>query len=239
MAGTVTSGAPTKARIAGFLYLIVVIASVFALMMTQSLISRDAAATATNIQANEQLFRIAFVANLIAAAAYVGVVAILYEVMKPAGRTLSIFAAFFGLTGCAVSGATMLHTITTMVYLGDTAYLAAFSQEQLQAMARLSLRYSAIGNSLALTFFGCYCLSLAFLVFRSTFLPRILGALLAIAGVCWLTNSLTAFVAPQLAGMVGMPTLAAAGLGEGLFCLWIMFMGVNGGKWEEQAARES
>lgn len=225
-----------EARIAGFLYMIVIVASVFALYCTSNLIvSGDAAATAANIMASEQVFRLGFAANLAACAAYVAVVAILYAVMKPAGRTLSIVAAFFGLAGCAISGAVMLNQLTVLVFLGDANYLAAFDTAQLQALARVSLRLGGLGNSLSLFFFGFYCLSLACLAFRATFLPSILGALLAVAGLGWLTNSLVTFLAPSLAGAVAPFTLAAGGLGEGLFALWLLLMGVNDAKWHEQA----
>lgn len=235
MANPAQTSPATTARIAGFLYMIVIAASVFSLISTQSLIVRgDAAETAARIMASEQAFRLAFAANLVACLAYVAVVAILYEVMKPAGRTLSIVAAFFGLAGCAVSGATMLNQLAVLVFLGDANYLGAFETAQLQALARISLRLGGLGNSLSLAFFGCYCLTLATLVVRSTFLPRILGALLAIAGLGWLANAFVTFLAPQVTG-VSM-TMAAGGLGEGLFTLWLLAMGVNTEKWRAQAA---
>lgn len=225
----------TRARIAGAVYMLVIVASVFALYSSQSLIVRgDAAATAARIMASEQAFRIAFASNLVACLAYVAVVAILYEVMRPAGRTLSIVAAFFGLVGCAVSGATMLNQLAALAFLGDASYLAAFETAQLQALARVSLRLGGLGNSLSLAFFGCYCLSLAALVVRATFLPRFLAALLAIAGLGWITNAFVTFLAPQVSGVSAM-TMAAGGLGEGLFTLWLLAMGVNATTWREQA----
>lgn len=225
-----------QARIAGFFYLVVVLTSVFALYCTSNLIVRgDAAATAANILASEQMFRIGFVSNLIACAAYVVVVAMLYVLMKPAGRTLAMVAAFLGLTGCAISGAAMLSQIATLAYLDGASYLGAFQADQLQALSRVQLRLGGLGNSLGLFFFGCYCCSLAWLVFRATFLPRVLGVLLAVAGIGWLTNALVTFLAPSLAGMVSPITMASGGLGEGLFTLWLLVMGVNAAKWRAQA----
>jgi hypothetical protein len=211
-------------------------ASVFALMSTQNLIVRnDAAATASNILASEPLFRLAFVANLLACAAYVAVVAILYALMKPAGRTLSAVAGFMGLAGCAVSGATMLNQLAVLVFLDDANYLAAFSSEQLQALSRVSLRLGGVGNTIALVFFGFYCLLLSSLVFRARFLPRFLGVLPMIAGLGWLTGTMTSLLAPSL-GIAGT-LIPVSGLGEGLFTLWLLAMGVNAAKWREQAAQ--
>jgi hypothetical protein len=222
------------ARAAGLLYLFVIGASVFALMTGRSLIVRDAAATAANVLAAEQTFRLAFVGNLLASVAYLAVVAILYVLLKPAGRTLSAIAAFIGLAGCAVSAAAMLNQLAVLTYLGDAAYLAEFSRQQLQTLARVSLRLGGLGNTLSLVFFGFYCLLLGSLVLRAHFLPRWLGALLGLAGLGWLIGSLGSFVMPSfpLAGAL----IPVSGLGEGLFTLWLLAMGVDAAKWREQQA---
>lgn len=223
-----------QARIAGFLYLIVVATSVFALVTTSALIvSGDAAATAANILASEQVFRLGFAANLIAAVAYVGVIAILYELFKPVNATLSVVAAFLGLAGCAISGASMINTLATLLFLGDATYLAAFETDQLQTLARTSLRLGGLGNSISLVFFGFYCLSLGFLVFGAKFLPRVLGVFLVIAGLGWLIGNFTSFFAPSLSLYSFL--LPVSGLGELAFTLWLLVMGVNPTKWREQA----
>lgn len=223
------------ARVAGLLYMINIATSVFALVTTQRLfVANDAAQTVANILANEQMFRLAYVAIILAGVAYIAVIAILYELLKPAGRTLSAIAAFMGLAGCAIGAATGLNQIGAMVYLGDASYLAAFSQEQLQAMARTSLRLGGIGNTIGLVFFGFYCLLLAALVFRARFVPRWLGVLLLLAGVGWLIGCFTSFLMPSL-GIAGT-LIPISGLGEALFTLWLLVMGVDAAKWREQAA---
>ena len=223
-----------NARIAGFLYLIVVVASVYALITTSSLmVSGDVAATAANVRASEQLFRLAFVATLIACVAYVGVVAMLYELFKPVNATLSLVAAFLGLAGCAVSGAFLLTQLATLAFLGDASYLTAFSPQQLEALARVSLRLGGLGNSISLVFFGSYCLLLGLLVFGARFMPRLLGVFLVIAGIGWLFGNFTSFLAPSLGWDSYL--LPVSGLGEFAFTLWLLVMGVNKAKWREQA----
>jgi hypothetical protein len=224
----------TWARVAGLLYMINIAASVFALVTTRGLIvAGDAAQTAANIAAAEPMFRLAFAAIILAGVVYVAVVAILYGLMKPAGATLSAIAAFMGLAGCAIGASTGLNQIAALMYLGEAAYLAAFSQEQLQALARLSVRASGIGNTIALVFFGFYCLLLATLVFRARFLPRWLGVLLLLAAIGWLIGSFTTFLMPSL-GIAGT-LIPVSGLGEALFTLWLLVMGVNAEKWRAQA----
>jgi hypothetical protein len=82
----------------------------------------------------------------------------------------------------------------------------------------------------SLVFFGCYCVLIGYLILRSTFLPRFLGALMAIAGLGWLT-----FVSPPLANYLSPYHYAAGGVGEGLLTLWLLVAGVNAGRWKEQA----
>ena len=222
------------ARVAGLLYMFNIALSVFALVVTNGLfVPNDAAQTAENILAAEPMFRAAYVAILLANVAYVAVIAILFEVMKPAGATLSTVAAFVGLAGCAVAGATGLGQITALYYLGDASYLAAFSQDQLQALARVTLREAGAGNTVALMFFGFYCLLLASLTFRARFLPRWLGLPLLLAGGGWLTGVIISLLVPSLP-LVSM-LIPVSGLGEVLFTLWILVMGVNAEKWREQA----
>lgn len=209
-------------------------ASVFTLMTMQGLIvANDAAETAANIGAAEPMFRLAYVAIILAGVSYVAVVAILYQLMKPAGSTLSAIAAFMGLAGCAIGASTGLNQIGALTYLGDAAYLGAFNQEQLQAMARVSVRAAGIGNTIGLVFFGFYCLLLAALVFRARFLPRWLGLLLLLAGVGWLAGTFTTFLMPSLG--IAATLIPVSGLGEALFTLWLLVMGVNAAKWCEQA----
>lgn len=225
-----------NARIAGILYLVVVASSVFALSSTTSLIVRgDAAATAANLLKSEQAFRLAFAANLVAAAAYVGVVAILYEVFRPVSRTLSFVAAAFGLAGCAISGAVMVNQLAPLSYLGGDAFLAPLGEAQRQALAYVPLRLIGIGTDVSLVFFGVYCILVGFLVFRSAFLPRLLGTLMLVAGLGWLTGSFATFLAPATGGAISSILLPVSGLCETLFALWLALVSVNAAKWREQA----
>ena len=223
------------ARFAGLLYMINIAAGVFALVAMQGIVvANDAAQTAANILANEIMFRMASAAIILAGVVYVAVIAILYVLMKPASPTLSTIAAFLGLAGCAVGAATGLHQIGALMYLGDNAYLGAFSQEQSHALAFLSIRAATLGNTVALAFFGFYCLTLAALVLRARFLPRWLVLLLLLAGAGWIVGSFASLLKPSL-GIAGA-LLPVSGLGEAIFTLWLLAMGVNAQKWREQAA---
>ena len=214
--------------------MIVAVAGSFALFGGPIIVSGDAAATAANIMAGEQMWRLNFVALLIAGAVYIAVIAILYELFRPGSPTLSIVAAFFGLAGCAISG---MHAfqLAPLFYLGDATYLAAFDTEQLQALAYVPLRLQAVGDNIGAMFFGFYTLLLGCLVLGSSLLPRILGVLLTITGFSWLTRSFANLLALSLADSLSTYLMAAAVFGELAFLLWILVRGVDVERWREQA----
>jgi hypothetical protein len=106
--------------------------------------------------------------------------------------------------------------------------------EVLQAQAYMSLKLQSVGFAVALTFFGCYCLALGYLIFRSGFMPRIIGVLLAVEGVCYQINSFADFLAPGIATQT-LAILMVSGIAEVVLCLWLLIRGLNVAKWQERA----
>jgi hypothetical protein len=226
-----------KARIAGVLYLIIIVAAAFAEVFVRgSLIENgNAAATAANILAHELLYRLGGAADLITFACDAAVALILYELLKPVSGSLSLLAAFFRLMHVAIVGVNTLNHFAALVLLRGAHSLTAFQTDQWQALALVSLRLHAQGYNIALVFFGIHCLLIGYLISRSAFLPRILGALMAIAGLCYLTNSFANFLSPAFAARLYPYILMPAGVAELSLCLWLLVMGVNVPRWNEQA----
>src|SRR5712692_10851679 len=109
-------------------------------------------------------------------------------IWKPVNRRLSLLAVFVILVGCAIQALTILLYLAPLIVLQGGSSLSAFSAEQLQALAFVFLRLNAYAFDIYLVFFGLWCVLIGFLIFRSTFLPRILGVLLAISGLGWMIN---------------------------------------------------
>lgn len=226
-----------KARIAGGLWLIVIAAGVSALLVRSTLIVRgDAAATATNIMASEPLFRLGFAADVIAFSCYMGLTVILNELLKPVSRSISLLAAFFGLAGCVIGAVVLINLLAPMILLDGAPYLSAFESRQLQAMALMSLRLHGQAYDIASVFFGFQCLLIGYLIVRSTFLPRLLGALLAIGGLSYVISAFATFLSPAFGANLFPYIVPAALVGEGSLCLWLIVKGVNLPRWEEQAS---
>ena len=224
------------ARLAGLLYLGVIIGGGFAeLSVRQRLfVANDAAATASNILAHEQLFRRGFAADLVALLCVMPLVMLLYELLKVVNRRIALLAVFFSLVGSAVQAAALLGQFAPLILL-KRGHDLGVSQDLLQAQTYMALQLQSIGYAVALVFFGGTMLARGYLVFRSGFLPKFIGAFLAVEGACYLANSFTNFLAPGLASAV-FAVLMVSGLAEVLLCLWLLLRGVNVARWEEMQA---
>jgi len=222
-----------KARITGVFYLLTILTGIFAqgFVSNRLVVFDDAAATATNILTHTSLFQLGFTVYLIEMACDIAMTILFYELLKPAGRSVSLLAASLGLSGCIIKTFSRVFFIAPLFVLGGKPYLSVFNPKQLQALALLFLRVNDQGAAIALAFFGFYATLIGYLILKSTFLPRILGVLSVVAGLGWLS-----FLSPTL-GYRLFPYLAAFGLlGAAALILWLLVFGVNEQRWREQAS---
>jgi hypothetical protein len=222
-----------QARMAGVFAWITTTAAFAEIVRSRLVVYGDAAATAHNILAHELLFRLAFAGDVIATL-YIAYALLLYNLFRPVNRSLSLLAAFFSLVGCAIGAFNCLFHLAPLVVLGGAPSLSAFNVEQLQALALMFLKLHAQGYNIAMVLFGSYNLLIGHLIFRSTFMPRILGVLLAFSGLCYETNCFANFLSPGFAAHL-VPYILAPGVAELLLALWLVVMGVNVQRWNEQA----
>lgn len=237
MTALVAGMSPQKAaRIAGVLYLIIIAGGIFAevFVRQQVMVFGDAAATAQNILEHELLYRLGFATHLFYLVCALPVALILYALFKPVNRDLALLALFFNLIAIAIESANLLNQFAPLRLLAAEG-LGGFSPEQFQVLAYSSLRLFSSGFGLSLTFFGFFCLVIGYLIFRSGFLPRVLGVLMAIAGVCYLTNSFSLFVVPWFGALLFPYILLPCLVAELTLALWLVVMGVNVPRWEEKA----
>jgi uncharacterized protein DUF4386 len=221
---------PQTARLAGALYLLMVLFGGLAAMAGRGIVvAGDAATTAANILAHESLYRLAFAAQVLFVVSYVPVVALFHEMLRPVNRSLSLVAAFFGLMGCAILASASLFQLAPLVVLERSQYLSAFTVEQLQAQAFVFLKLFSQTYSISLVFFGFFGVLIGCLIMRSTFLPRFLGLVMALSGLAWLTFLAPAFAVKYFRWILPFAT------GELLLMLWLAVKGVDAERWNEQA----
>jgi hypothetical protein len=201
------------------------------IVLDRLVVAGNAAATAANILGHEGLFWLGFASSLIGVAFHIAWALLFYELLKPVSRSLSLLAAFVILVGCAIQALTILFYLAPLLILEGGSSLSAFTLEQLQALALLFLKLNSYAFEIYLVFFGFWCMLVGYLIFRSTFLPRVLGVLLTISGLGWAT-----YLSPPLAHRIYPFIAAASALGEIPLELWLLVMGVNVQRWKEQAS---
>jgi hypothetical protein len=215
------------ARIAGFLYLLFVITGALAGTLRSGLIRYgDAAATAGQILAAQGLFRIDFAADLLSAVLFLLAAWALYALLAPVNRNLALLFLLLNLGGVAVMSLNMLNLLAALLVLRDPGYLQAFPPEQQQALAMLFLTLYRSGFVIAQLFFGAWLLPLGYLVYKSGFLPRVLGVLLLVDFVgemIWFTQF---FFLPGYE-VITYPGFAVGFVAEVALSLWLLIVGVK------------
>ena len=221
-----------KARMTGVFEVLEGMTSAFGqvFVLGRLVVFSDAAATAANILGHQRLFWLGFVSSLIGVACHIAWTLLFYELFKPVNRSLSLLAAFVGLVVCGLQALTSLLYLAPLLILQGGSSVSAFTAEQLQALALIFLKLNAYAFEIDLVFFGFWCVLAGYLIFRSTFLPRILGVLLAIDGLGW-----AIYMYPPMANHLFPFIAAASALAEIPLQLWLVVMGVNPQRWKEQA----
>ena len=227
------------ARIGGVLYLIIIAAGVFGEFFARDglIVSGDATATANHIAASPLLWRIGIAGDLLMHVCDVPLMLIFFVLLRPVNRNLALLALLFTLTQSAVLVASKLNMLTPLFLSSDASYLKAFTPEQLNALSYVSIRMDAFGFGFGLIFFGCACLVLGYLIVKSGYFPKILGVMMQIAGICYLTNSFALILSPAFAKMIFPAVLLPSFIAELSLCLWLLFKGVDVARWHEANPR--
>src|SRR5713101_307798 len=227
------------ARIAGVLFLLSMVAGGFgeAYVPSKLIVSADAAATAANIRNFDFLYRLGFAAFLIESLCDITLVLILYALLKPVSKELSLLAAFFGLIGTALFAFAELFYFAPPLIFGR-AYLNTFTPYQLNSLALLSLKFYVYAGMIFTAYYGMSWIVRAYLIFRSGYLPKLLGVLMAIGGIGFVVRNFLLVLAPAYASDVLLMLMFPGGL---TMTVWLLVKGVNVQKWNARvnAARAS
>lgn len=207
-----------------FLFMIVGLVDMFG--FTGFLVAGDATATARNICARELVYRVGILADLVALLLFVFLVVSLYNLLKGADKWHALLMVSLVVVGVAVGFANLLTKIAPLILLSGDDYLSVFTRPQLAALALGLLSLNSAGNTVAAVFWGLWLFPFGILVIRSGFFPRVLGVLLLVAGLAYLTSSFTSIVLPAYGDAVSraaMPFL----LGEFPIIFWLLIKGAK------------
>ena len=222
------------AKMAGALYLVFIVVSIFADTLGRSkiVVFGDAATTAGNIMASAWQFRIGSVADLVAAVLFALTAWALYALLKPVNKNLALLFLVLNLVGVAVWCFSDLFLIASQLLLSGSDYLKVFQTDQLESLSMLFLYIHKIGFSgIAQLFFGAWLFPLGYLIFKSGFLPKFLGIILMVHCVVWLLTTFQFFLFPEFIGrtFVGMTYLSypIGFISEFGLSLWLLIKGAK------------
>ena len=166
-------------------------------------------AAASDVHAHELLFRLGIAAHVVVTATNIGLALVFYELFRVVDRRVTLLVVFFTLVATAIEAGAIVTQLSSLSF----------------AVAGPAYDVSAV-------FFGGYALAIAYLIYRSTFMPRAIGVLMAIDGAAYIFNSFATFISPDFARhlvpYIQLPTL----LGEGSLTLWLLIAGINNMAWQ-------
>ena len=224
----------TYARVAGVLFLVSLVAGGFGegFAPAQLIVSGDAAATAHNVVASDALFRAGFAGYLVEGMCDAALTVILYVLLRPVDRALALFAVVFRILATATFAFAELFYLVPSLLVGNDSYLSSFTTAQRDSLVLLAFNVYGVGGEMSLAFYGAGSIFLGYLMYRSTYMPRVLGALWVLGGLCFIARTFSFVLAPAYSPAVLQVPMILAIL---LLSLWFLVRGVDATKWEARA----
>jgi len=232
----------TYARIAGLLYLIIAVVGGFSILYVPSVILApgDAAKTAANLLANQGLFGLGVLADVVVMATEIVLTVMLFVLFKPTSPTLSLVAMVSRLTMVVVMAVNLLIYVTPMILLHD-ADQGGFALEQRQATAQLLFEAHKYGIYVWDMFFGVHLAAMGYLIFKSRYFPKVLGLAIVVGSLGYFFEGLVhvSFFENSAVAMTIVALLVVASVSELAFALWLLIRGLNVVAWDKQLAASS
>ncbi|MBV9027182.1 MAG: DUF4386 domain-containing protein [Candidatus Eremiobacteraeota bacterium] len=228
-ANSIEASPKLYARLGGVLYLVIILAGLFAELLVSGprVISGDPAATARNIVASESLWRAAFAAEMFIGICAVPLLAIEYFLLRPVNAAVAFVGLLFNIASLAVEFVTDIPNLAALIFFDPAGYLKTLTPQQLDAFGYVALRLHEQGFGVSLLFFGFVLICWGYLVYNSGYFPKAIGILLVAGGLCYIINSFALFLAPALANALFPYILLPSFVGELSFCLYLIVVGVN------------
>ena len=224
---------PNKlARMTGILYFLVILTGVASEIMVHNfiIVPGDMTTTVNHITAYESIFRLGFVISLTRFAVFIFMVLALYKLLRPVNKDWSLVMIAFALVSISIGMVSLLFQYAAPLLLSRNGYSTLFTTDQWQAQVQFFINLQMLGDKAA-QILTVWLLPLGYLIYKSGFLPKILGVLMVMAGVGYVTDFLVFFLLPNLNWQVA----GLAFLGELPFPLWLLIKGVNVERWKSRA----
>lgn len=228
------SSIQTTARVTGVLMLLMVVLAPFSMIYvpTTLIVAGDATATAANLVAAESLFRLAMASDAVIFLIEIGLCALLYGLLKPVNKTVALVATFARLAMTVIQGINLLNHFFALLLVGDAGFLTAFQPAQLDALVLLFLNAHETVVLIWGFAFGLHLLLSGYLIYKSSYLPRLVGVALVMAALCYFTQSFGNLLLPQAKALFA--TIGLLSAIEIVLPLWLLIKGVNVEQWKKR-----
>jgi len=221
-------------RIAGALWLVTIGLGLFAEASVRSnLITRDALTTITNVLNHDGVYRLGEAALFTGTATYLALTAIMYRLLAPVSRNLSLIAALFSIVGCGFWMLSLVGDAAPFAFFVDGRTALGASPETTQALAFAFMRLHSETLLLGMLCFGVHCLLMGLLIVRAPFLPALIGLVLAAGGACYMAVGYLHILSPALFAQFGDFLFLPGEAGEVMIALWLAIVGLNAAKWKD------
>jgi hypothetical protein len=222
----------SKARLSGVFEALEGLPAAFGqtIVLGMVVVNGNATATAQNIVDHETLYRVGFAIPLLAVGFHVVWALLIYQLFVVVNRTISLLALLAILVGCAIQALAAVVYLGPLFILDGGSSMSAFTAAQQHDLVMLLINVSHLTFDVYLIFFGLWSVLVGYLIFRSTFMPRVIGVLLVLDGIGWM-----AYLAPPFATQIFPVIAVVSGVAEFSLLLWMLIFGVNPERWEEQA----
>lgn len=216
------------ARLAGVLYLILIVLGMFSYLFVSSklIVPEDTSKTIDNIISSEFLFRSGIVSWLVSETVFLLLASVLYLLLKPVSKNIASLMMVFVMVAVPISFLNELNKLAPLLLLSGADYLSAFASDQLNALVMFFLHLHEYGVHIDGMFFGLWLLPLGYLVFKSGFLPKIIGILLIIGFLGYMIDFFTFFLIPDFNATIE-PLFQITAIGEFLMAFWLLIKGVK------------
>jgi len=227
------------ARIAGILTLLIVVFAPFSMIYvpTTLVVPGDATTTANNIMASDGLFRLGMASDSIVFLIEIVLTVLLYVLLKPVNKTLSLVAAFSRLAMTVIQGINLLNHFFVLLLLGGASYLKVFAPDQLHALVMMFLNAHETVVFIWGLFFSLHLFVFGYLVYKSGYLPKFLGILLLIVAFCYLIQDFGNILFPQYKAL--FTSIGSLAFLEIAFPLWLLIKGVNVEEWQKRVSESA
>lgn len=217
----------TTARIAGLLMLVLVALAPFSMLYVPStlIVPGDAVTTANNIVSSAPMFRLAMASDAVIFLVEIALCALVYTLVRPVNKTLALIAVFARLAMTIIQGLNLLNHFVVMSLLSGSGSVAALAPPQLHALVSLFLGAHEAGVLIWGMFFGLHLLVLGYLVYRSGYLPKVIGGLLVFVGLVYLAQSFGNILLPDAKALFA--AMGSLGFLEIAFPVWLLIKGVK------------